>query len=97
MPKGTFTRKTHRHAGATMLTSGPPEMPMLASAVSGWIVSRTAAPTKGPAAMPRNVSAPMMPRARGRAGPSKRCEAAAVATGMIAPPPTAWTRRAAIS
>src|ERR1035437_7692419 len=39
----------------------------------------------------------MTPSARGRALPSKRCEAAAVATGMIAPPPTAWTSRAAIS
>ena len=54
-------------------------------------------PANGPAAMPRNVSAPITPRARGRAAPSNRCDAAAVATGTSAPPPTACTSRAAIS
>ena len=47
--------------------------------------------------MPRKVSAPITPRARGRSWPSNRWDAAAVATGTSAPPPTAWTARAAIS
>ncbi len=47
--------------------------------------------------MPRNVSAPMTPSARGRPAPGNRCDAAEVATGTSAPPPTAWTSRAAIS
>jgi len=39
--------------------------------------------------MPRNVTAPTIPRARGRAAPSNRWAAAAVATGMSVPPPIA--------
>ena len=39
----------------------------------------------------------MTPRARGRALPENRWDAAEVATGTRTPPPTAWTRRAAIS
>jgi hypothetical protein len=39
----------------------------------------------------------MTPRARGRASCSKRCDAAAVATGIRMPPPIAWTTRAAMS
>ena len=46
--------------------------------------------------MPRNVIAATSPSARGREPPVNRCDAAAVATGISAPPPTAWTRRAAI-
>ena len=45
-------------------------------------------PTNGPAAMPRNVSAPMTPSARARACPSNRWLAAAVPTGTRIPPPT---------
>ena len=59
--------------------------------------SRMAAPRNGPAAIPRKVSAPITPSARGRAWPSNRCEAAAVATGTSAPPPSACTARAAMS
>ena len=59
--------------------------------------ARIAAPRNGPAAIPRNVSAPMTPSARGRAGPLNRCAAAAVPTGTRTPPPTAWTSRAAMS
>ena len=65
--------------------------------VCGWIDSRIAAPTNGPAAIPRNVRAPMTPSARARAGPSNRWLAAAVPTGTRMPPPTAWTSRAAMS
>ena len=54
-------------------------------------------PTTGPAAMPRKVSAPITPSARGRIAPPNRCDAAAVPTGTSTPPPTAWTSRAAIS
>ena len=46
--------------------------------------------------MPRNVSAPMTPSARGRSWPSNRCEAAAVPTGTRMPPPIPWTTRPAI-
>ena len=54
-------------------------MPRRDSAASGWNEPRMAAPTNGPAAMPRNVSAPMTPRARGREPPVNRCDAADVA------------------
>ena len=47
--------------------------------------------------MPRKVSAPTTPSARGRGGPPNRCDAAAVPTGTSTPPPTAWTSRAAMS
>ena len=56
-----------------------------------------AAPTTGPAAIPRKVSAPTTPNARGRIAPPNRCDAAAVPTGTSTPPPTAWTSRAAMS
>ena len=69
----------------------PPRRPRAGrSAPIGWIVSMTHAPTNGPAAIPRNVTAPTTPSARARAWPSYRCDAAAVATGMRLPPPTAW-------
>ena len=54
-------------------------MPRRDSATSGWNDPRMAAPTTGPAAMPRKVSAPMTPRARGREPPVNRCDAAEVA------------------
>ena len=72
-------------------------MPAAASAASGWTEPRIAAPTTGPAAIPRKVSAPTTPSARGRAAPPNRCDAAAVPTGTSTPPPTAWTSRAAMS
>ena len=58
---------------------------------------RIAAPRNGPAAMPRNVSAPMIPSARGRAWPSNRCDAAAVPTGTRMPPPMPWMTRPTMS
>ena len=47
--------------------------------------------------MPRNVSEPRSGRARADGAPENRCDAADVATGTSAPPPTAWTSRAAMS
>ncbi len=60
-------------------------------------IPRIAAPAKGPAAMPRNVSAPMSPSARPRARPSNRWLAPDVASGTRAPPPRPCSTRAAIS
>ena len=74
-----------------------PVSPAVSRASAGWTEARIAAPTTGPAAMPRKVSAPTTPSARGRAGPPNRCAAAAVPTGTRTPPPTAWTSRAAMS
>jgi len=54
---------------------------MFASAVSGWMVSEDGGTDEGARGHAEDVSAPMTPSARGRAGPSKRCEAAAVASG----------------
>ena len=66
-------------------------MPAAASAASGWTDPMIAAPTTGPAAIPRKVRAPTTPSARGRAAPPNRCAAAAVPTGTRTPPPSAWT------
>ena len=59
--------------------------------------ARIAAPTTGPAAIPRKVRAPTTPSARGRDVPPKRWAAAAVPTGTSTPPPIAWTSRAPMS
>ena len=71
--------------------------PSDSTSASGWTEPRIAAPTTGPAAIPRKVSAAMTPSARGRAAPANRCAAAAVPTGTRTPPPIAWTTRAAMS
>ena len=55
----------------------PGATPSRSSATSGWNEPRIAAPSTGPAAMPRKVSAPITPSARGRAAPSYRWDAAA--------------------
>ena len=80
----------------TLPGNDPDSTPSCDSAAAGWTAPRIAAPRNGPAAMPRNVRAAMRPRARGRPTPGNRCEAAEVATGTSAPPPTAWRSRAAI-
>ena len=94
---GTLAKKIQRHAGETRAAAIESASPASTSGTSGWIDERIAAPRNGPAAMPRNVSAPMSPRARGRIAVSYRWAAAAVPTGTSTPPPIAWTRRAAIS
>ena len=74
-----------------------PSSPAPARAPSAWTDARMAAPTNGPAAIPRNVSAPMMPRARGRAAPRTGGPRRRSRPGPARPPPSAWMIRAAMS
>ena len=54
-------------------------------------------PYRGPNTIPASADAPMIPTARARRAPGSAWVASAMPTGMVAPPPRAWTVLAATS
>ena len=97
-PIGTLMKNTQRQAGREDVGPAGRRSGARQGVLRRGRTPRIAAPTNGPAAIPRNVSAPMTPerprpRRHRRTGARRRPSR----PGTSTPPPTAWTSRAAMS